>query len=132
MTYRLTKKAAAQRKRLISMRAGRERIRLAGLAEDYPVVLPDLRRRLVIEDFDYKHEIHVLEFFKTDRIDCFRVVVDGQEWKRRIGFSKALAGLRKSMPRVGAIWPNTKEPKTSLPLQKGFERSRQTSGMRSV
>ena len=103
MTYRLTKKAAAQRKRLISMRAGRERIRLAGLAEDYPVVLPDLRRRLVIENFDYKHEIHVLEFFKTDRIDCFRVVVDGQEWKRRIGFSKALAGLRKSMPRVGAI-----------------------------
>ena len=103
MSYRLTKKAAAQRQRLIAMRAGRERIRLANPMEDRPVGLPDLRRRIVIENFDFIHEIHVLEFFKTDRIDCFRVVVDGQEWKRRIGFSKALAGLRKSMPRVGAI-----------------------------
>jgi len=57
---------------------------------------------MVIESFDFGHEIHVLEFFKTDRIDCFRVVVDGVEWKRRIGFSKTLAGLRKSMPRVAA------------------------------
>lgn len=102
MSYRLTKKAAAQRQRLLAMRAGRERVRLAAPAPDYPAQLPELRRRMVIENFDFGHEIHVLEFFRTDRIDCFRVVVDGVEWKRRIGFSKALAGLRKSMPRVGA------------------------------
>lgn len=103
MTYRLTQKAAQQRQRLTAMRAGRERARLAAPAPDYPPTLPDLRRRIVIESFDFGHEIHVLEFFKTNRIDCFRVVVDGTEWKRRIGFSKALAGLRKSMPRVCSV-----------------------------
>lgn len=102
MSYRLTKKAAAQQQRLIEMRAGRERARLAAPAPDYPVQLPELRRRIVVESFDFGHDVHVLEFFRTNRIDCFRVVVDGKEWKRRIGFSAALAGLRKSMPRVGA------------------------------
>lgn len=102
MTYRLTKKAAAQRQRLLAMRVDRERARLAAPSPDYPAVLPDLRRRIVVENFDFGHEIHVLEFFRSDRVDCFRVVVDGVEWKRRIGWSKILAGLRKSMPRVGA------------------------------
>lgn len=102
MSYRLTHKAKAQRQRLLAMRAGRERARLNGPAPDYPAILPDLRRRIVIESFDFGYEIHVLEFFKTNRIDCFRVVVDGVEWNPRIGFSKALAGLRKSMPRIGA------------------------------
>lgn len=100
--YRLTKKAEQQRERLAAMRRGRERARLEGPAPDYPQPIPDLRRRLVIEDFDFSHSVHVMEFYRTDRIDCFRVVVDGKEWKRRIGFSQALAGLRKSMPRVGA------------------------------
>lgn len=99
--YRLTKKANQQRQRLAAMRAGRERARLADSPPDYAKALPYLRRRIMIESFDFGHEIHILEFFKTDRIDCFRVVVDGVEWKRRIGFSRALAGLRKSMPRVG-------------------------------
>lgn len=103
MSYRLTKKAAAQRQRLIAMRAGRERARLAAPAPEYPAQLPELRRRIVIEDFDFGHKVHVMEFYRTNRIDCFRVVVDGKEWKRRIGFSAALAGLRKSMPRVGAV-----------------------------
>ena len=103
MTYRLTHKAAAQRQKLEAMRRGRERARLDGPAPEYPLALPELRRRIVVESFDFGHDVHVLEFFRTDRIDCFRVVVDGKEWKRRIGFSAALAGLRKSMPRVGAI-----------------------------
>lgn len=103
MSYRLTSKAKRQREKLEAMRRGRERARIEGPAPDYPPQLPDLRRRIVVENFDFGHEAHVLEFFKSDRIDCFRVVVDGREWKRRIGFSKALAGLRESMPRVGAV-----------------------------
>lgn len=102
MSYRLTKKAAAQRHRLIAMRAGRERARLSAPAPDYPVQLPELRRRIVIEDFDFGHKVHVLELHRTNRVDCYRVVADGVEWKRRIGWSNILAGLRKSMPRVGA------------------------------
>jgi hypothetical protein len=100
--YRLTKKAAQRREELAAIRRSRDVARMEESAPDYPAPLPDLRRRLVVESFDFGHETHVMEFFKTDRIDCFRVVVDGREWKRRIGFSQALAGLRKSMPRVGA------------------------------
>ena len=100
MTYRLTKKAAQTR--LEAMRRGRERARIEGPAPDYPAILPDLRRRIVIEDWDFGHKVHVLELHRTNRLDCYRVVADGVEWKDRIGWSKILAGLRKSMPRVGA------------------------------
>lgn len=103
MSYRITKKAAAQRQRLIAMRVGRERARLAAPAPDYLVQLPELRRRIVIEDFDFGHKVHVLELHRTNRVDCYRVVADGTEWKRRVGWSNILAGLRKSMPRVGTV-----------------------------
>ena len=101
MSYGLTKKAAAQRQRLIAMRAGRERTRLAAPAPDYPVQLPELRRRIVIEDWDFGHKVHVLELHRTNRVDCYKVIADGVEWKRRVGWSNILAGLRKSMPRIG-------------------------------
>ena len=100
--YRLTKKAAKQCETLAAMRSGRERARLSGTEPDYPATLPDLRRRIVIEDFDFAHSVHVLELHRTNRVDCYRVIADGVEWRRRVGWSKILAGLRKSMPRVGA------------------------------
>lgn len=100
--YRVTKKAAAQRTKLANIRRSRDAARMAEPAPDYPAVLPDLRRRIIIEDFDFGHCVHVLELHKTDRIDCYRVEVDGKPWKARIGWSRLLEGLRKSMPRVGA------------------------------
>lgn len=71
-------------------------------APDYPATLPDLRRRIVIEDFDFGHRVHVLELHRTNRVDCYRVIADGREWKRRMGWSKILAGLRKSLPRLSS------------------------------
>ena len=100
MTYRLTKKAAQTR--LEAMRRGQERARLDGPAPDYPAALPELRRRIVVEDCDFGHSVHVLELHRTDRRDCYKVITDGVEWKDRIGWSKILAGLRKSMPRVAS------------------------------
>lgn len=100
MTYRLTKKAAQTR--LAAMRRGWERARLDGPAPEYPPTLPDLRRQIIIRDFDFGEKIHTLDLYRTDRVDCYRVVADGVEWKERIGWSKILAGLRKSMPRVTA------------------------------
>lgn len=102
MTYRVTRKAEAQRQKLAAMRRGADAARMATPAPDYPRELPDLRRRIVIEDFDFGHRVHVLELHKTNRVDCYRVEVDGKPWKARIGWSRLLEGLRKSMPRVGA------------------------------
>lgn len=84
------------------MREAKARKRLSCPQPDYPPDLPDLRRRIVIEDFDFGHKVHVLELHRTNRVDCYRVVADGVEWKKRIGWSRILAGLRKAMPRVGS------------------------------
>ena len=100
--YRLTQKAAARRTELAEFRRARDAARMAEPAPDYPATLPELRRRLVIESREFGHEIHDMDLYRSDRIDCFRVVVDGHLWKSRIGWSQILAGLRKSMPRVGS------------------------------
>jgi len=99
----VTRKADAQRQKLAAIRAGRDSARMAAPPPDYPVDLPALRRRIIIEDFDFGHRVHVMELHKTDRIDCYRVTVDGEPWKDRIGWSQILAGLRKSLPRVGTL-----------------------------
>lgn len=100
--YRVTKKAAAQRTKLANIRRSRDAARIAEPAPDYPAVLPDLRREIIIIDHDFGERMHRLALYKTDRIDCYRVEVDGKPWKTRIGWSRLLEGLRKSMPRVGA------------------------------
>lgn len=61
--------------------------------------LPALRRRLTVEDF-VSGERHVLELWETNRIDQFRVTVDGRPWKERIGMSGILAGVRKGLGRL--------------------------------
>lgn len=62
--------------------------------------IPKLRRVIKITDFDSGELIvHKLELYKTGRIDCYDVYVDGAIWKKRIGLSQILAGIRKAMPR---------------------------------
>jgi hypothetical protein len=64
---------------------------------------PHLRRRITIEDFDgTEPRAHVVELFRTSRIDSYRAVIDGQEWKPRIGWSRVLDGLRRAMPRLAS------------------------------
>ncbi|MFP5411233.1 MAG: hypothetical protein ACLGG6_09665 [Gammaproteobacteria bacterium] len=84
------------------MQEGKARARMAHPAPERAPELPDLRRRIVIEDWDFGHRVHVMELHRTARRDCYRVTVDGKPWKARIGWSKILEGLRKSLPRVGA------------------------------
>ncbi len=85
------------------MRNAKERKRIAGPAPDYPHELPYLRRVVMVFDFDFGLKIHSIKMYRTNRVDCFRVVADGKHWKDRIGWSGVLAGLRKALPRVGGI-----------------------------
>lgn len=98
--YRRTKRSETVRAKVVAMRRGREAARMRQPAPDYPADLPNLRRELVVIDYDFGRVEHRLQFFRTDRVDCYRVEVDGKPWKSRIGWSRALAGLRKSLPRV--------------------------------
>ena len=99
MAYRVSKKRCSQ---LAQMRAAKALKREDGPAPEYPLELPLLRKRIVIHDYDHGEVVHTLDLYRTDRIDCFAVHVDGKPWKARIGMSRILAGLRKSMPRVSA------------------------------
>lgn len=64
---------------------------------------PDLRRRITIEDFDGDAPVtHVIELHRTSRIDCYRAIVNGVEWKPRVGWSRVLDGLRRAMPRLAS------------------------------
>jgi len=63
--------------------------------------IPELRRVIEITDYDKGvPTTHKLELYKTNRIDCYRVVVDGKLWKERIVWSNILAGIRKALPRL--------------------------------
>lgn len=99
MAYRKTRRS---KETLARMKAGKDAARMARPAPDYPPSLPELRRRLIVIDYDFGEKIHTLDLYRTNRVDCYRVVADGVEWKRRVGWSKILAGLRMSLPRVGA------------------------------
>lgn len=97
--YRVTRKRAEQ---LAAMRAAKEAKRMALTAPDYPADLPDLRREILIIDHDFGRREHRLTLYRTRRVDCYRVEVDGQPWSDSMGWSRILAGLRKALPRVSA------------------------------
>lgn len=84
------------------LRAARERRRLEGAGPRYPRELPAQRRTLIIVDYDFGTVEHRIDLYRTRRIDCYRAVADGVEWKRRIGGSKVLAALCVKFPRVRA------------------------------
>ena len=88
--------------KLKRMREAKERKRLESEPPYYPVELPDLRRRVIVIDYDFGEVIHIIELYKTNRVDCYRAVADGILWKDLIGWSKVLEGLRKSFIRVGS------------------------------
>lgn len=99
--YRKTNKYTAICAR---MRDAKERRRIAASPPAYPIELPELRRRIIVEDYDNGQlERHEFCLYRSDRIDCYRVMVDGVEWKQKIGWSQILAGLRRALPRLRAI-----------------------------
>lgn len=90
------------KKQSLKMNNARERKRLESPKPDSPIILPDLRCRITIEQFDFGYRQHILELFKTSRKDCYMVYVNDKLWKWKVGMSKILEGIRKSMPRVSA------------------------------
>jgi hypothetical protein len=99
--YRRSRKYQAQISGLAAARAAKERKRLSAVLPDYPPDLPDLRRVIEITDYDSgTPTTHVIELYRSDRIDCYNVKIDGKPWQERIGWSRILEGLRKALPRI--------------------------------
>ena len=84
-------------------KAERERRRLEGPAPDYPPELPELRRRVVVEDFDFGEAVrHEIRLYRSSRVDCYVVEVDGRRLPGQVGWARALELVRKAFVRVRA------------------------------
>lgn len=97
MPYR---KRKTYSEKLRKAREAKERKRLQAEPQEYPSEIPGLRRMVIVIDYDFGEVIHIIELYKTNRIDCYRAVADGRPWKDCIDWSKVLEGLRKIFIRV--------------------------------
>lgn len=94
-------------KKLKAMREAKERKRRRNGSQPRALALPELRRRIVITDYDFGEVTHQVDCYRSSRVDCYRVEVDGKAWKERIGWSNILATVRKGFIRVRS--PYTQE-----------------------
>lgn len=99
MSYRKRTKCSAK---LATLRDAADRARMDQPAPDYVPLMPALRRTIIVIDHDFGEVEHRIDLYRTNRIDCYRVIADGKEWKKRAGWSTVLEALRKSFIRVGA------------------------------
>jgi hypothetical protein len=90
-------------RKLRAMREAKAKKRIEGPAPDYPIELPELRRRVIIIDYDFGKVVHRVDLYKSNRVDCYRAVVDGKQWKERVGWSKVLEAVRRGFIRVGGF-----------------------------
>ena len=75
MAYRKTKKALKIAATCARMRAGKERKRMESQAPAHPRTLPDLRRTIIVIDYDSGQPVeHRIDLHKTGRIDQYRAV----------------------------------------------------------
>jgi hypothetical protein len=75
--------------------------RLTAPQPDYPPILPELRRKIIVEDYDFSEVVrHEILLYRTNRIDCYRVEIDGQELSKRMGWARVLEKIRKAFIRV--------------------------------
>ena len=99
--YRRSRKYQEQVVKYAKARAAREEKRIKGIHPEYPSELPKLRRLINITDYDTGIPItHQVALYRSNRIDCYHVYINGKLWKRRVGWSKILEGLRKALPRL--------------------------------
>ncbi len=88
-----------------AMREGKTRARME---REYvaPWQPPDLRRRLIVEDYDTGEvKRTVIDMHATTRIDSYAVRIDGKPQPGRVGWSRILELLRLATPRkCSARW----------------------------
>lgn len=99
--YKRTKKYQQKVDQSTLFRMQKEHVKLQVDDLEAPHDLPHLRRTIVITDYDFGEPIvHKIELIRCDRIDCYDAYVDGKLWRKRIGWSRILNGIRKALPRL--------------------------------
>jgi len=101
MAYR---KRTVQSKKMENARAAKERKRLEGDEPERKWMPPNLRRKIIIIDYDMgKPVVHKIDLYRSNRIDQYIVKVDDELWKQA-GWAKTLEGIRKSFFRIRHLY----------------------------
>lgn len=97
--YRETKRA----KKFRIMREVKERKRIDSAEPREPIYEPpELRRMVIVIDFDFGKRVNIMRLYRTNRIDSYRAVANGEQWKERIGWSNICKGLSVALPRLAS------------------------------
>ena len=87
--------------RLARARSTRTQNRLKSPEHSYPRELPELRRKIIVIDYDFGEPIqHEILLHRSNRIDTYKVFVDGNALPGRIGWARVLEMIRKAFIRV--------------------------------
>lgn len=79
----------------------RNRLELPESNYPYPIELPELRRKIVITDYDFGEPVtHEILLYRSNRRDCYEISVDGQALPGRLGWARVLEKIRKAFVRV--------------------------------
>lgn len=97
MAYR---KRTSMARRMAAARAAKERLRMEGEAVELRPELPELRREVIVRDYDFGLVEYRFELRRTNRVDCYRMMCDGVEVAARIGWARALEMVRRGFCRV--------------------------------
>lgn len=104
MAYRkLLKGSPKFNERLERTRQTRLQNRLRLPAPGYPPVVPDLRRRIIVEDYDGGETVrHEILLYKSNRIDVYKIFVHGQPLPKNLGWARVLELIRKAFLRLSS------------------------------
>lgn len=95
-------KAEAHNRKCANMRAAKQRKRIeSGVERESARQSPDLRRIVVVIDLDSgRPMMRMMQLWRGDRADNYRARTPRGEARRPVGWSRALAAVRKGLPRT--------------------------------
>lgn len=104
MAYQKTRKKVRKDAICRRMRDGKARLREARAIElgprPTPFEPPKRRRIVVVIDLDFGLKVDVFRFFRTKRIDSYRVEHNGKPIEGRIGWANFCKRLSAHYPRI--------------------------------
>lgn len=101
MYRRRIRQSRKREHRMEQMRAEKERQRLDGDPSPPVWVPPAVRRRVIVEDYDFGTVRHELVLYRAGRIDSYQLMADGRMVPGLKGWSAVCELLRKTFVRVG-------------------------------
>lgn len=97
--YRTRIKQSTQRMELMSKDNESRRIECAEHIPS-PFIPPLVRRRIIVEDYDFGHVRHEITLFRSGRIDSYEVAVDGTMLDKKMGWAAVCQLLQQAFLRV--------------------------------